>query len=113
MKMKIRIKKKQVIDEMSSVGGGSSQGYGAPFGAPEGIDAFNKEQEREQRLEGDKLIEMFSSQGIAGRNMQQVVSPEDEHAGHVERSQHQGLQNFKKPQKMRTFKVKIKRNPRK
>ena len=111
--MKIRIKKKQVIDEMSSMGGGSVQGYGAPFGSPEGIDAFNKEQEREQRLKGDSLIEMFSTQGIAGRNVQQVVSPEDEHAGHVERSRHQGLRNVFESDKTRTFKIKIKRNPEK
>ncbi len=111
--MKIRIKKKQVIDEISSVSGGSVEGYGAPFGSPEGIDTFNKEQERDQRLKGDRLIEMFSSQGIAGRNMQQVVSPEKEFAGHLERSQHQGLQNFKQPEKIRTFKIKIKRHPRK
>lgn len=111
--MKIRIKKKQVIDEMSSVGGGSSQGYGAAFGDPETIDAFNDAQEREQRLKGDSLIEMFSSQAIAGRNVQQNVSAEEEFAGHQERSDRQGLQNFKKPQKMRTFKVKFKRNLRK
>ena len=111
--MKIKIKKKQVIDEMSSMAGGSVHGYGANFGDPEGIDAFNNSQERDQRLKGDSLIEMFSTQGIAGRNMQQVVSPEKEFAGHYERSQHQGLQNFKKPQKSRTFKVRIKRNPRK
>jgi len=111
--MKIRIKKKQVIDEMNSVSGGSVQGYGAGFGDPETVDAFNDAQEREQRLKGDSLIEMFSSQGLAGRNMQQVVSPEKEFAGHLERSQHQGLQNFKRPQKTRTFKIKIKRNPRK
>ena len=111
--MKIKIKIIRSLDEMSSVSGGSSQGYGAPFGSPEGIDAFNKEQERQQRLEGDKLIEMFSSQAIAGRNVQQNVSAEEEFAGHQERSDRQGLQNFKKPQKMRTFKVKFKRNLRK
>jgi len=111
--MKIRIKKKQVIDEMSSVGLGAVQGYGAPLGSPEGIDAFNKEQEREQRLKGDSLIEMFSTQGIAGRNVQQNVSPEDEHAGHVERSQHQGLRNVLEAEQTRTFKIKIKRNPEK
>jgi hypothetical protein len=111
--MKIKIKIIRSLDEISSVSGGSSQGYGAPFGSPEGIDAFNKEQERDQRLKGDSLIEMFSSQGIAGRNMQQVVSPEKEFAGHLERSQHQGLQNFKQPEKIRTFKIKIKRHPRK
>lgn len=111
--MKIKIKIIRSLDEISSVSGVSSQGYGAPFGSPEGIDAFNKEQERDQRLKGDSLIEMFSSQGIAGRNMQQVVSPEKEFAGHLERSQHQGLQNFKQPEKIRTFKIKIKRHPRK
>jgi len=111
--MKIRIKKKQPIDEISSMAGGAVQGGAAHFSDPETIDRFNKSQERDQRLEGGKLIEMFSSQGIAGRNKQQIVSPEKEFAGHLERSQHQGLQNFKRPQKMRTFKVKIKRNPRK
>ena len=111
--MKIRIKKKQVIDEMSSVGGGSVQGYGGPFGDPETVDSFNKEQERDQRLRGDKLIEMFSSSGLSGRNKQQLVSGEEEFAGHKERSMAQGLQNFKEDKKIRTFKIKITRNPEK
>ena len=111
--MKIRIKKKQVIDEMNSMAGGSVQGYGAGFGDPESVETFNDAQERDQRLKGDKLTEMFSSQGIAGKNMHQIISPEKEFAGHYERSRHQGLQNFKKPPRTRTFKIKIKRNPRK
>ena len=111
--MKVKIKKKQVIDEMSSMSGGSSEGARAPFSDPDTIDSFNKSQERNQRLEGDKLIEMFSSTGLSGRNKQQLVSGEEEFAGHRERSLAQGLQNFKEDTKKRTFKVKIKRNPRK
>ena len=78
---------------MSSMSGGSVQGYGGPLGDDKTVDAFNKEQEREQRLKGSKLAEMYSTQGIAGKNAQQLVSGEEEHAGHVKRSKHQGLKN--------------------
>jgi len=92
--MKLRIKKKkEVIDEMSSMSGGAAQGYGGPLGDDKTIDAFNKKQEREQRLKGDKIEEMYSTQGLAGKNKQQLVSGEEEHAGHVERSKAQGLKN--------------------
>lgn len=111
--MKIKIKKKQVIDEMSGVSGGSLEGSSGSFGDPDSIDGFNKSQKRNQRLEGDKLVEMFSSTGLSGRNKQQLVSAEREFAGHRERSLAQGLQNFKQYTKKRTFRVKIKRNPRK
>jgi len=110
--MRIKIKKNKVpLEELSSVSGGSSEGYAAPFGDPESISAFNKEQEHQQRLKGDKLVEMYGSQGISGGHLQQIVSPEKEHAGHVERSKHQGLLNVVESEKIRTFKVKIKRNP--
>lgn len=111
--MKLKIKKKLPLEETNSVSGGSVEGYAAPFGDPEAIDAFNKEQERQQRLDGDRLVEMYSSQGISGGHSQQIVSPEEEHAGHVERSKHQGLKNVMESEKIRTFKVKIKRYPRK
>lgn len=111
--MKIRIKKKQVIDEMSGVSGGSLEGSSGFLGDPDSIDGFNKSQKRDQRLEGDKLVEMFSSTGLSGRNKQQLISGEEEFAGHRERSLAQGLQNFKEDTKKRTFKLKIKRNPRK
>lgn len=111
--MKIRIKKRVPLEELSSVTGGSMEGHAASFGDPETVDTFNKEQERQQRLTGDKLVEMYGSQGISGGHIQRSVSPEKEHAGHVERSQHQGLKNVMEPEKIRTFKVKIKRNPRK
>ena len=83
--MKIKIKIKKQLDEMSSVSGGAIQGYGAPFGTPKGIDSFNKKEAEEQRLRGDKLVEMFSSSGLSGRNRRPLVSGEEEHAGRVER----------------------------
>ena len=92
MKLKIK-KKKQVIDELNSMSGGSVQGYGGPLGDDKTVDAFNKKEEREQRLKGSKLAEMYSTQGLAGKNVQQLVSGEEEHEGHVERSQAQGLKN--------------------
>ena len=111
--MKIRIKIIRNLDEISSMSGGSIEGHTAPFGDAKGIDSFNKEQERDQRLRGSKLIEMFSSTGLSGRNKQQLVSGEKEFAGHRERSLAQGLQNFKEGKKIRTFKIKITRNPEK
>ena len=92
MKIKIK-KKKEVLDEMSSMSAGSVQGYGGPLGDDKTVDAFNKEQKRGQRLKGSKLAEMYSTQGLAGKNVQQLVSGEEEHEGHVERSKAQGLKN--------------------
>ena len=112
MKIKIK-KKKEVIDEMSSVSGGAMQGYGATFGNPEGNDTFNKKQEQEQRLKGDKLAEMYSTQGLAGKNTQQLVSGEEEHEGHVERSKHQGLKNVMEEEELkesRSYRLKILQN---
>jgi serine/threonine protein kinase len=90
--MKIKIKRK--LKEMSSMGGGAVQGYaGSPLASKEENEKFNKKQEEEQRLKGQKLAEMYSTQGLSGRNKQQLVSGEEEHEGHVERSKHQGLKN--------------------
>ena len=111
--MKLRIKKKIPLEELSSVSGGNIEGNTAPFGDPKSVDTFNREQERQQRLKGDKMVEMYSSQGISGGHSQRIVSGEKEHAGHVERSKHQGLRNVMETEKSRTFKVKIKRDPRK
>lgn len=71
---------------MSAAGGGAGQGYaGNPF--------------------KDELKEMFSTQGIAGRNRQQIVTPEEEHAAHVERSKHQGLKNVMEQEKTQTIEL--------
>lgn len=112
MKIKIK-KKKEAIEEVASVSGGAVQGYGAAFGDPEGNDTFNKKQEQEQRLKGDKLAEMYSTQGLAGRNVQQLVSGEEEHEGHVERSEHQGLKNVMEEEDLkesRLYRLKILQN---
>ena len=90
--MKIKIKRK--LKEMSSMGGGAVQGYaGSPLASKEENEKFNKKQEEEQRLKGQKLAEMYSTRGLSGKNKQQFVTGEEEHAGHVERSRHQGLKN--------------------
>ena len=92
MKIKIR-KNKEILDEMSSMSTGAVQGYATPFGDKDTTETFNKEQEREQRLKGSKLAEMYSTQALSGKNAQQLVSGEEEHEGHVERSKAQGLKN--------------------
>ena len=46
----IEITSFEKLMEMSSVGGGSMQGYGAPFGDPQKIKKFNKKQAKQQRL---------------------------------------------------------------
>ena len=71
---------------MSSMGGGAVQGYGAPLEDKETNEEFNNKQEKDQRLKGHKLTEMYSTQGLAGRNRRPIVTGEEEHAGHVERS---------------------------
>ena len=79
---------------MSSMGGGAVQGYaGSPLASKEENEKFNKKQEEEQRLKGQKLAEMYSSSALSGRNRIPIVSGEEEHAGHVERSKHQGLKS--------------------
>ena len=74
--------------------GGAVQGYaGSPLGSKKDNEQFNKKQEEEQRLKGKKLAEMYSTQGLSGKKKQQIVSGEEEHDGHVERSKAQGLKN--------------------
>lgn len=86
--MKIRIKRK--LKEISTSGAIS----GAPGGFPTPVvDKFNKEEEKVSKLKGERLEEMFSTSTQTGGVRISVVSPEAEHAGHVERSQHQGLRN--------------------
>ena len=86
--MKIKIKKK--LKETSGAGAIS----GAPGGFPAPVvDKFNDKEERESKLKGTRLEEMFSSSGQRGGVRISIVSPEGEHAGRVERSQHQGLRN--------------------
>ena len=73
--MKIRIKRR--VNEISSVGG--IQGYAVP--------------RRRRKDNSEVLDEMFSSSTQTGGVRISIVSAEKEHAGHVERSQQQGLRN--------------------
>ena len=88
--MKIRIKKS--LKESSGVGGVQG-GVGVPLSSKEEIEKHNKNEEDLSKLKGEKIQEMFSSQGLAGRVVKVRVSGEKEHAGHVERSKQQGLRN--------------------
>ena len=107
------------LEEMSSMGGGAVQGFGAPLGSKKNNETFNKEQEREQRLKGDRLAEMYSTSGGRGQSVVADVTGEEEHEGHVEKSKHQGLKNVTMEEKGDlkqenvSFKVKILPNPRK
>ena len=91
--MKLKIKKSKKLDEASAMSGGAVQGHTAPLGDPKTIDTHNKKEAKEQRLKGDRLDEMYSSSGLSGRNYRIRISGEKEHAGHLERSRHQGLRN--------------------
>ena len=83
-------KEEEQIEEVSSMAGGNvgGSGQGTPIGTEEDIIQDNKAEEERARLK-----EMFSSSGQRGYLTIKVVSAEKEHAGHVERSQHQGLRN--------------------
>ncbi len=93
-KNEVSDEEEDVIEEMSSMGGGSVQGYvGSPISDKKTVDEFNKSEEEISKLKGKKLAEMFSTSTQMGGVPQSKVSPEEEHEGHVERSKHQGLKN--------------------
>jgi len=84
------------LDETSGAGGsgGSMEGYaGSPIGKEKDVKEFNEEEKKIQKLKGKRLAEMFSSSTQTGGIRISVVSAEKEHAGHIERSKHQGLKN--------------------
>ena len=61
----------------------------------------------------DELKEMYSSAALTGRNYRIKISGEKEHAGHVERSKHQGLKNVVESEKIGTYRIKVLTKPRK
>ena len=91
-------KPKKPLEEMSLVGGGVVQGAGAPLEDNRTDDAFNEVNGQESGLEDPQLTEMYSTQGLSGRNNMPQVSAEKEYAGHLERSISQRLKNFKQPE---------------
>jgi len=86
--MKIRIKRK--LQEMSAAG--AVAGFPGGF-SPEVVDKFNKEEEDESKLKGTPLEELLSTSTQRLGIRLTAVSGEKAHAGHLERSQHQGLRN--------------------
>lgn len=86
--MKIRIKRK--LQEMSAAG--AVAGFPGGFN-PEVVDKFNKEEEDESKLKGTRLEELLSTSTQRLGIRLTAVSGEKAHAGHLERSQHQGLRN--------------------
>ena len=85
------------LEETSMVSGGGIHGY----------PVSNKP------AEDDELKEMYSSAALTGRNYRIKISGEKEHAGHVERSQHQGLKNVVESEKIGTYRIKVLTKPRK
>ena len=88
------LEEEDVIEEMSSMGGGSVQGYvGSPISDKKTVDEFNENEKEISKLKGERLTEKFSTSTQMGGVPQSKVSAEEEHEGHVERSKHQGLKN--------------------
>ena len=61
----------------------------------------------------DEMNEMYSTSALSGRNYRIKISGEKEHAGHVERSQHQGLKNVIESEKTSTYRIKVLTKPKK
>jgi hypothetical protein len=96
----------KVLDEMSAMGSGGTQGTSSPLGKRDEIKKFNKNEEKKSHLkEDDTIEEMYSTSG----HFSHGNSPNDvdEFAGFAERSAMQGLKNVPKPKKK--IKVSIKR----
>ena len=71
---------------------GAVAGFPGGFN-PEVVDKFNKEEEDESKLKGTRLEELLSTSTQRLGIRLTAVSGEKAHAGHLERSQHQGLRN--------------------
>jgi len=85
-------KSADVIEEISAAAG--VQGHaGIPLGPKEDNEEFNESEKKSSKLKDEKLAEMYSTVGMQGGVRISIVAADKEHAGHVERSQHQGLRN--------------------
>jgi len=68
------------------------------YGKKKGEDIYYATLTKLAKKDKKKVDEMFSTRGTKGYFRIQIRSGEEEHAGHVERSQHQGLQNVMQDQ---------------
>ena len=116
MKIRIKIKKKlEEISAMGGVGGGDVAGFAGTAASPP---------KHPDDLPNVELVEMFSTQGIQGGITISLSSGEAHHWGHVQRSKAQGLRNVmeeeqeevtkdEKLQEIQQFRKKMLRNLRK
>ena len=82
------LKDVEELEEMSAAGAGGAPGPAGSIGNPEDIRRYNEEEKRKSKLD-----ELFSSSGTMGGIKIRFTDGIKQHAGHVERSQHQGLRN--------------------
>jgi|TARA_R110001592_G_scaffold259071_1_gene522925 hypothetical protein len=82
--MKIRIKIKKKLEEISAMGGGDGAGFAGTAASPP---------KHPDDLPDGGLVETFSTQGIQGGITISLSSGEAHHWGHVQRSKAQGLRN--------------------
>lgn len=116
--MKIRIKIKKKLEEISAMSGGGGAGAG---------DVAIGPAKHPDDLPNNGLVEMFSTQGIQGGITISLSAGEAHHWGHVQRSKAQGLRNVmeeeaeeieeeaidEKLQEIQQFRKKMLRNLRK
>ena len=95
--LKAMLDELNIVKETSMVSGGGMHGY----------PVSNKPSE------DDEMNEMYSTSALSGRNYRIKISGEKEHAGHVERSKHQGLKNVVEEVKTSTYRIKVLTKPRK
>lgn len=94
---KLLAKRQGQLEETSMVSSGGMHGYPVSNKPPE----------------DDEMNEMYSSAALTGRNYRIKISGKKEHAGHVERSRHQGLKNVVESEKIGTYQIKVLTKPRK
>jgi hypothetical protein len=80
------LKEVEELEEMSSAGGVA--GFAGSIGDPDEIKKENEEEKKRSHLN-----ELFSTSGTMGGIKIRFSDGTKQHAGHVERSQHQGLRN--------------------
>ena len=68
------------------------------YGKKKGEEIYYATLTKMAKKKKKKVDEMYSTRGTKGYFRIQIRSGEEEHAGHVERSQHQGLQNVMQDQ---------------
>jgi hypothetical protein len=85
---KDELKKVEELEEVSSGAGGAGAGFAGSIGDPYEIKKENEEEKKRSHLN-----ELFSTSGTMGGIKIRFSDGNKQHAGHVERSQRDGLRN--------------------